>query len=128
MRRTSSHKATWRTKLAFFDSTSRVFENGHTTPNVETMERFASALDVPLYRLFYDGNHPSRLPKLLKRKSTHDLAHGSEDKDDGMLAQVCYLFSRASANNRKLLLILARRIGKSRLALQSGEAERPEGR
>ena len=32
---------------------SRV-ENGHTVPSVETLERFAIALDVPLYQLFPD--------------------------------------------------------------------------
>ena len=34
---------------------SRV-ENGCKLPSLRTLERFAFALDVPLYRLFYDGN------------------------------------------------------------------------
>src|SRR5215470_10091928 len=33
---------------------SRV-ELGYTVPSLETLERFAAALDVPLYRLFYEG-------------------------------------------------------------------------
>jgi DNA-binding XRE family transcriptional regulator len=33
---------------------SRV-ENGHTVPAVETLEKFARALEVPMYQLFYDG-------------------------------------------------------------------------
>ena len=41
---------------------SRV-ENGHTVPAVETLEKFARALEVPLYQLFYDGDEP---PKLLR--------------------------------------------------------------
>jgi transcriptional regulator with XRE-family HTH domain len=36
---------------------SRV-ENGHKVPSLETLERFASALDVPLYRLFYEADEP----------------------------------------------------------------------
>ena len=32
---------------------SRV-ENGHTVPSLETLERFAAALETPLYQLFYD--------------------------------------------------------------------------
>ena len=36
---------------------SRV-ENGHTVPAVETLEKFARALEVPLYQLFYDGEEP----------------------------------------------------------------------
>ena len=33
---------------------SRV-ENGHTVPAIETLEKMARALDIPLYQLFYDG-------------------------------------------------------------------------
>ncbi|PYV26996.1 MAG: hypothetical protein DMG24_05820 [Acidobacteria bacterium] len=32
---------------------SRV-ENGHTVPTLETLERLASVLDIPLYQLFYE--------------------------------------------------------------------------
>src|ERR1700689_3086841 len=32
---------------------SRV-ENGHTVPSVDTLEKFARALEVPMYRLFTD--------------------------------------------------------------------------
>jgi transcriptional regulator with XRE-family HTH domain len=41
---------------------SRV-ENGHTVPSVETLERFARALDVPLYQLLYEGEPPEQ-PKM----------------------------------------------------------------
>jgi transcriptional regulator with XRE-family HTH domain len=41
---------------------SRV-EKGHTIPNVETLEKFARALKVPLYRLFTDSQ-PVNMPKL----------------------------------------------------------------
>lgn len=34
--------------------TSRV-ENGHTVPSVETLAKYAQALDIPLYQIFYDG-------------------------------------------------------------------------
>src|SRR5271170_7486254 len=36
---------------------SRV-ENGHTVPAIETLEKFARALEIPLYLLFYDGEKP----------------------------------------------------------------------
>ena len=36
---------------------SRV-ENGYTTPAVETLEKFARALGVPMYQLFYDSENP----------------------------------------------------------------------
>src|SRR5260370_37617881 len=55
---------------------SRV-ENGHTVPAVETLEKFARALEIPMYQLFYDGDKPPELPNLLKRKSSDATACGS---------------------------------------------------
>jgi len=52
---------------------SRV-ENGHTVPAIETLEKLARALEVPLYQLFYDGEEPPKLPNLPKRKSSEDIA------------------------------------------------------
>jgi transcriptional regulator with XRE-family HTH domain len=39
--------------------TSRV-ENGHTVPNIETLEKYARALEVPMHKLFYEGRQPAR--------------------------------------------------------------------
>jgi transcriptional regulator with XRE-family HTH domain len=39
--------------------TSRV-ENGHTVPSVETLEKLAAAFDVPLWKIFYEGDEPTR--------------------------------------------------------------------
>ncbi len=48
---------------------SRV-ENGHTVPSLETLEKLARALEVPLYQLFYEGERPPELPHLEKEKGT----------------------------------------------------------
>jgi transcriptional regulator with XRE-family HTH domain len=48
---------------------SRV-ENGHTVPAIETLEKMARALEVPMYQLFYDGEEPPKLPNLPQRKSS----------------------------------------------------------
>ena len=42
--------------------TSRV-ENGHTIPSIETLAKYAQALEIPLYQLFYDGDEA---PKKIK--------------------------------------------------------------
>ncbi|MGD1104881.1 MAG: helix-turn-helix transcriptional regulator, partial [Terriglobia bacterium] len=42
---------------------SRV-ENGHTVPSLETLERLAAALELPLYQLFFEGDEPPPLPNL----------------------------------------------------------------
>jgi transcriptional regulator with XRE-family HTH domain len=43
--------------------TSRV-ENGHTVPSIETLEKYARAVEIPLYRFFYDGEEPPEKLKL----------------------------------------------------------------
>ena len=42
--------------------TSRV-ENGHTVPSIETLAKYAQALEIPLYQMFYDGEEA---PKKIK--------------------------------------------------------------
>src|SRR5271154_7282427 len=66
---------------------SRV-ENGHTVPAVETLEKFARALEMPLYQLFYDGEDPPELSDLPKRKTAADTAWGSSGKDARVLFQL----------------------------------------
>src|SRR5713101_6526917 len=58
---------------------SRV-ENGHTIPSVETLEKWARALEVPLYLLFYEGKEPPKLPHLRKRKTSEEIAFGGSDR------------------------------------------------
>src|SRR5438093_151938 len=59
---------------------SRV-ENGHTVPAIETLEKMARALEIPMYQLFYEGDEPPKLPYLLKRKSSDVNLWGSTGKD-----------------------------------------------
>lgn len=90
---------------------SRV-ENGHTVPAVETLEKFARALEVPMYQLFYDGEEPPKLPNLLKRKSADDIVWGSSGKDARMLAKFCRLFSRMEEGDFGLVLSMAQKMAK----------------
>jgi len=70
---------------------SRV-ENGHTVPSIETLEKFARALEVPMYQLFYDGEEPPKLLNLPNRKSANDILWGNSGKEAHMLAKFCRLF------------------------------------
>jgi transcriptional regulator with XRE-family HTH domain len=88
---------------------SRV-ENGHTIPAVETLEKFVRALEVPLYQLFYEGEEPPKLHKLLKRKTAADTLWGSEGEDSQMLAKFCQLFSRMDKRNRNLVFFTAQKM------------------
>jgi hypothetical protein len=39
-------------------------ENDFTTPSLATLEKYARALEVPLYKLFYDGKGTIKKPNL----------------------------------------------------------------
>jgi transcriptional regulator with XRE-family HTH domain len=88
---------------------SRV-ENGHTVPAIETLEKMARAMEVPLYQLFYDGEEPPKLPRLPKRKLKDDSAWGHSGKDGRVLSQFRRLLSRTGEKDRKLLLLLAQKM------------------
>jgi transcriptional regulator with XRE-family HTH domain len=93
---------------------SRV-ENGHTVPNVETLEKLARALEIPLYRLFYEGDEPPKLPNLLKRKTSDAIAWGSSGKEATYFDKLRKCLSKAGDVDRKLILVMARK-----MALGSG--------
>src|SRR5574337_637298 len=88
---------------------SRV-ENGHTVPAIETLEKLARAMEVPLYQLFYDGEEPPELPNLPKRKSADDIAWGSRGKEARALSRFRRLLGRIDEPNRKLLMYMAQKM------------------
>ena len=94
---------------------SRV-ENGHTVPAVETIEKFARALEVPIYQLFYDGDKPPDLPNLPERKTAADIAWGTAGKDARFLTKLRRLLARAAERDRKLLLAMAQKIATHKVA------------
>jgi transcriptional regulator with XRE-family HTH domain len=90
---------------------SRV-ENGHTVPAVETLEKFARALEVPVYQLFYDGEEPPKLPNMLKRKSSGEIAWGSDGKDAKFLNKLRRLLGKANEDDRKLILYMTQKMAR----------------
>ena len=92
---------------------SRV-ENGHTVPAIETLEKLARALEVPLYQLFYDGEEPPKLPNLPRRKSSEDIAWGSSGKDGRFLNKLRRLLAKTEEADRKLLLHMAQKMARPR--------------
>ena len=88
---------------------SRV-ENGHTVPAIETLEKMARALEVPLYQLFYDGEEPPVLPNLPKLKSADDIVWGSAGKEARLLNKFRRLMGRIEEGDRRLLLYMAQKM------------------
>ncbi len=77
---------------------SRV-ENGHTVPNLATMEKWAKALDVELYQLFFFGEGKPKAPK-----PAEPAVLGRGDKE------ALRVFSRLAESDRRLLFSMARKM------------------
>ena len=90
---------------------SRV-ENGHTVPAIETLEKLARAMEIPMYQLFYDGEEPPKLPNLPKRNSSDVIAWGSSGKDARYLGKLRRLLAKTEDEDRKLLLYMAQKMAK----------------
>jgi transcriptional regulator with XRE-family HTH domain len=90
---------------------SRV-ENGHTVPAIETLEKMARALEIPLYQLFYDGEKPPPLPLLPNRRTASYLDWGSSGKDARYLMKFRQQLSRMDESDRRLLLFMAQKMSR----------------
>jgi transcriptional regulator with XRE-family HTH domain len=80
---------------------SRV-ENGHTTPSLDTLEKWARALGIPLYLLFYDGDalpRPILPPKLIQPDESR--------KNVRFLTRLCRTLAHIDKRHRQLLLQVA---------------------
>ena len=90
---------------------SRV-EKGHTVPSLETLERFAAALDVPLYRFFRSGNGLPATPHLTPRLSLEELADevGPAGSEARFLLKFKGLTGKMAEPDRAFLLDVARKL------------------
>jgi len=90
---------------------SRV-EHGHTVPSVETLEKWARALEVPLYQLFYEGKKPPKLLHLPGRKTEEEIAFGSSKMEARYLNKLRRLLSGMGESRRRLLLYMAQKLAR----------------
>jgi transcriptional regulator with XRE-family HTH domain len=86
--------------------TSRV-ENCHTVPSVETLEKYARALEIPLYRLFYEDKKPAR-DALSAARLDHRTAK------IGGLAPFAKALLRLNERDRRFVLVIANQMAKKR--------------
>src|SRR5947209_1736570 len=88
---------------------SRV-ENGDTVPAVETLEKMARALEMPLYQLMYDGDQPPVMTGKSGANSKSEWGHSG--KDARFLNKLRNLLARMNENDRQLLLGFAEQMRK----------------
>jgi transcriptional regulator with XRE-family HTH domain len=87
---------------------SRV-ENGHTVPAIETLEKMARALEVPMYRLFHEGEVGASVRKLTPAK---DDEWGSRGAQADYLSKLRRLLAKMEPGDQKLLLHMAQKVAR----------------
>jgi transcriptional regulator with XRE-family HTH domain len=87
---------------------SRV-ENGHTVPAIETLEKMARSLEVPMYRLFHDGEVPAGLSKM---KPPKDDEFGSKGHEADYFSKLRRLLAKMEPDDQKLLLHMAQKVAR----------------
>jgi transcriptional regulator with XRE-family HTH domain len=90
---------------------SRV-ENEQIVPSIETLYRFAAALDVPLYRLFCPDEAAPETPHLTPRRSLEDLANqsGPEAAQARLVLKLKELMGKMVEGDRAFLLDFLQRL------------------
>ncbi len=97
---------------------SRV-ENGHSVPAIETLEKMARAMEIPLYALFYDGEQP---PKHVPKPKPAASGWGSSGRDAQELAKFRECLSRTNEADINLLLSIAQKmVQKKRVQERNGK-------
>ena len=96
---------------------SRV-ENGHTVPSMETLEKFAGALEMPLFHLMYDGDKPLALPKSAKRSTEDSLE--SPRSGASLMRKLLRLLAKMSQDDRNPILFIAGRVSKKQGGVKAG--------
>ena len=89
---------------------SRV-ENGHTVPAVETLEKLARALEVPMYQLFHEGEVAASVRNWKAPKD--DGVWGSKGKDADYFSKLRKLLAKMEPDDRNLVMHMAQKIARN---------------
>jgi transcriptional regulator with XRE-family HTH domain len=82
---------------------SRV-ENGHTVPSIETLQKLARALEIPMYQLFYDGETRPEPPSFPSGMPAGSDEWGSSGEPAKFFQRLRQVLARLSDGDRKLIM------------------------
>jgi transcriptional regulator with XRE-family HTH domain len=86
---------------------SRV-ENGNTVPSIHTVEKLAAALEVPMYRLFYEGEGAPPGAPLFSRHGKSAAAEAKDIADrDQMMGHLRRIWAKLDSSSRNRLFTMA---------------------
>jgi transcriptional regulator with XRE-family HTH domain len=92
---------------------SRV-ENGHTVPAIETLEKWARALRIPLYQLFYEGEALPQIPREIRLLGKSPSRRGPRRLGRRYISEMHEYLTKLDRNDRALILHLTKKIVNTR--------------
>jgi transcriptional regulator with XRE-family HTH domain len=92
--------------------TSRV-ENGHTVPSIETIEKYAIALGIPLFAFFPDKGYARPVEPPVPSR---DPDWGSTPRERFQNHKIILALAKMNEQDRQLVLALVQRLTKSNRA------------
>ena len=88
-------------------------ENGHVTPGLQTLEKLANALEVPLYQILYESAE-AKPPTRAQTARPGEPLFGDKGKSARVLRKFVENLERMSEKNRDLLCSMAQQMANDR--------------
>src|SRR3984885_4698348 len=85
-------------------------EHGRAVPTIETLERIADALEIPVYRLFRDGDESVQAANASSKSATNGNTRRSRKNVVRVLRELREQVSRMHEDDQHLLLFIARKM------------------
>jgi transcriptional regulator with XRE-family HTH domain len=85
-------------------------EHGRAVPTIETLEKIADALEIPVYRLLYDGDDAAQAMQRSGEAAANGNRRRSRKNEVQMLRELREQVSRMREDDRRLLLFIARKM------------------
>jgi transcriptional regulator with XRE-family HTH domain len=102
-------------------------EHGRAVPTIQTLERISDALDVPVYRLLYNGDERAEAARTSRKIATNGNARRSRKNAVRLLRELRGQLSRMREDDQYLLLFIARKMA-GRAARRPGIGGQDNGR
>jgi len=98
-------------------------ENGRAVPTIETLEKISDALEIPVYRLLFDGDQSVRVANTSSKIVLNSNRRRSRKNEVRLLGELRDQVRRMREDDQRLLLFIARKMA-GRVRRRSGvEAE-----
>jgi transcriptional regulator with XRE-family HTH domain len=88
-------------------------EHSHTVPSIDTLEKMARALEVPLCRVFCEGLEAGNGGRLRQGRMTNRAARRASEKDPRFVRLLLRHIHNLDEQDRGLLLFMARKMARA---------------